>query len=225
MQQFGLSCSPGADNEESMLSLYPEGSWLEAEIGETNFRRIVVRSFRVNPPAKPKHPLWFVAIAFLLTLPFDFYSYIGQSFLTAFGLVVIAAKLVFLFLTFDTRVSLGMSEWQLQQRSRRSRCYSPASEARRESVRTLILCSSWVWLSCYSFTSGIFESGIATMLQTGSNQSMKPTAPLQCVFRVFATTPSTSSRFPASLVRFASSRSPTPAVLLFNDSHGLSPSR
>src|SRR5206468_8282977 len=96
--QFGLSCSPGADNEESMLSLYPEGSWLEAEICETNFRRIVVRSFRVNPPATPKHPPWFVAIAFLLTLPFDFYSYIGQSFLTAFGLVVIAAKLVFLFL-------------------------------------------------------------------------------------------------------------------------------
>ena len=39
-----------------------------------------------------------MAIAFLLTLPFDFYLYIGQSFLTAFGLVVIAAKLVFLFL-------------------------------------------------------------------------------------------------------------------------------
>ena len=58
----------------------------------------LVRSFRVNPPAKPRNPLWFVAIAFLLTLPFDFYSYIGQSFLTAFGLVVIAAKLVFLFL-------------------------------------------------------------------------------------------------------------------------------
>jgi hypothetical protein len=58
----------------------------------------LVRSFRVNPPGKSKNPLWFVAIAFLLTLPFDFYSYIGQSFLTAFGLVVIAGKLVFLFL-------------------------------------------------------------------------------------------------------------------------------
>jgi hypothetical protein len=57
-----------------------------------------IGSFRVNPPAKPKNPLWFVAIAFLLTLPFGFYSYIGQSFLTAFGLVVIAAKLVFPFL-------------------------------------------------------------------------------------------------------------------------------
>ena len=44
-------------------------------------------------------------------------------------------------------------------------------------------------------------------------------------FSVFATTPSTPSRFPASLVRFASSRSRTPAVLFFNDSHGLSPSR
>src|SRR5436189_5762514 len=47
-----------------------------------------------------------------------------------------------------------------------------------------------------------------------SNQSMKPTAPLRCDFSVFATTPSTSSRFPASLVRFASSRSRTPAVML-----------
>src|SRR5215217_1914484 len=34
-----------------------------------------------------------------------------------------------------------------------------------------------------------------------SNQSMKPTAPLRNKSRVFATTPSTSSRFPASLVR------------------------
>src|SRR5947208_15617363 len=58
-----------------------------------------------------------------------------------------------------------------------------------------------------------------------SNQSMKPTAPLRGDFRVFATTPSTSSRFPASLVRFACSRSPTPAVLLFNDCRGLSLSR
>jgi len=46
------------------------------------------------------------------------------------------------------------------------------------------------------------------------NQSMKPTpkvfasmlAPLRYNFGVFATTPSTSSRFPAALVRFASSR-------------------
>ena len=58
----------------------------------------LVGSLRVNPLAKPKNPLWFVAIAFLLTLPFDFFSYIGQNFLTAFGLVVIVAKLVFLFL-------------------------------------------------------------------------------------------------------------------------------
>ena len=46
-----------------------------------------------------------------------------------------------------------------------------------------------------------------------SNQSMKPTAPLRYNFSVFATTPSTSSRLPASLVRFVSSRSRTPAVL------------
>jgi hypothetical protein len=54
---------------------------------------------------------------------------------------------------------------------------------------------------------------------------MKPTAPLRSNFSVFAITPSTSSRFPASLVRFASSRSRTPAVLFFNDSRGLSLSR
>jgi hypothetical protein len=57
------------------------------------------------------------------------------------------------------------------------------------------------------------------------NQSMKPTSPFRYKFSVFATTPSTSSRFPASLVRCASSRSRTPAVLLFNDCRGLSPSR
>jgi hypothetical protein len=37
-----------------------------------------------------------------------------------------------------------------------------------------------------------------------SNQSMKPTAPPRSTFSVFATTPSTSSRFPASLVRLRS---------------------
>ena len=50
-------------------------------------------------------------------------------------------------------------------------------------------------------------------------------SPLRCNFRVFATTPSISSRCPASLVRFASSRSRTPAVKLFNASRGLSLSR
>ena len=59
----------------------------------------------------------------------------------------------------------------------------------------------------------------------GSNQSTKPTAPLRNEPSVFGTTPSTSSRFPASLVRFSSSRSRTPAVLFFNDSRGLSLSR
>ncbi|PYK19246.1 MAG: hypothetical protein DME55_05075 [Verrucomicrobia bacterium] len=54
-----------------------------------------------------------------------------------------------------------------------------------------------------------------------SNQSMKPTAPPRNNFGVFATTPWIASRCPASLVRFASSRSPTPAVLLFNASRGL----
>jgi hypothetical protein len=40
---------------------------------------------------------------------------------------------------------------------------------------------------------------------------MKPTAPIPKQLSVFAMTPSTSSRFPASLVQFTSSRSGTPA--------------
>ena len=66
-----------------------------------------------------------------------------------------------------------------------------------------------------------------------SNQSMKPTpkafasrlAPFRNAFSVFATTPWISSRCPATLVRFASSRSRTPAVMLFNANRGLSLSR
>ena len=85
-----------------------------------------------------------------------------------------------------------------------------------------------------------------------SNQSMKPTAPCRNKFSVIVTTPSTSSRFPAFLVRFGYPPSRTPAVfylgtsrvhstvaltvlpamsfvplipLLFNDSRGLSLSR
>jgi hypothetical protein len=52
----------------------------------------------VNPPATSKNPLWFVAVAFLVTLPFDFYWYVGQRFFTAFGMIVIAAKISFLVL-------------------------------------------------------------------------------------------------------------------------------
>jgi hypothetical protein len=54
---------------------------------------------------------------------------------------------------------------------------------------------------------------------------MKPTAPSRSKFIVFATTPWISSRCPASLVRFASWRSRTPAVMLFNATRGLSLSR
>ena len=42
--------------------------------------------------------------------------------------------------------------------------------------------------------------------------------PEEMVANNVATTPSTSSRRPASVVRFGSSSSRTPAVLLFNDS-------
>ena len=58
-----------------------------------------------------------------------------------------------------------------------------------------------------------------------SNQSMKPMAPLRYNFSVFATIPWISSRCPASLVRFAFSRSRTRAVMLFNASRGLARSR
>ena len=54
---------------------------------------------------------------------------------------------------------------------------------------------------------------------------MKPTAPLRYNFSVLDTTPWISSRCPATLVRFASSPSRTPAVLLFNASRDLSLSR
>jgi hypothetical protein len=54
------------------------------------------------------------------------------------------------------------------------------------------------------------------------NQSMKPTTPWRNEFRVFAAMPWISSRCPANLVRFASSRSRTPAVVLSNASRGLS---
>ncbi len=62
---------------------------------------------------------------------------------------------------------------------------------------------------------------------------MKPTpkafasrlAALRYKLSMFATTPSTLSRFPASRVRFVSTRSRTPAVLFFNNSRGLSLSR
>jgi hypothetical protein len=44
---------------------------------------------------------------------------------------------------------------------------------------------------------------------------MKPTAPPRNPSSVIAVTPWTSSRLPAAVVRFASSRSHTPAVLFF----------
>src|SRR6266404_5036 len=55
--------------------------------------------------------------------------------------------------------------------------------------------------------------------------TIQPTAPFRIKSSMFATTPWISSRCPASLVRFASSRSRTPAVKLFNASRGLSLSR
>jgi hypothetical protein len=67
----------------------------------------------------------------------------------------------------------------------------------------------------------------------GPNQSMKPTskvfasglAPFRSNLSVLATTPWISSGCPATLVRFSSPRSHTPAVLSFNASRGLSFSR
>lgn len=63
------------------------------------------------------------------------------------------------------------------------------------------------------------------MKPTSVNDDTRQAALLRYDFGVFATTPWISSRCPASLVRLASSRSRTPAVLLFNASRGLSLSR
>jgi hypothetical protein len=51
-----------------------------------------------QPPAQQTNPLWFLASAYAFTLPFDFYSYIGQHDLLPFGIAVIISKLVFLLL-------------------------------------------------------------------------------------------------------------------------------
>jgi hypothetical protein len=69
------------------------------------------------------------------------------------------------------------------------------------------------------------EASASGFVSETPNQSMKPTAPPRNTFTVFATTPWISCRCPASLVRFASWRSHTPAVMLFNASRGLSLSR
>jgi hypothetical protein len=86
---------------------------------------------------------------------------------------------------------------------------------------------------CPSFSPAVEASDRNSLMISTSNQSMKPTpkafasrlAPFRCNSSVFATTPWVSSRRPASLVRFAFSRSRTPAVMLFNASRGLSLSR
>jgi hypothetical protein len=57
------------------------------------------------------------------------------------------------------------------------------------------------------------------------NQPMKPTAPDRNNHSELATAPSTSSRFPAVLVRLATSRSRSPAVLFSTIARGLSLSR
>src|SRR5947207_2846253 len=60
------------------------------------------------------------------------------------------------------------------------------------------------------------------MKPTSVNTITRRAAPLRENFSVFATGPWISSRCPASLVRFASARSRTPAVMLLNATRGLS---
>jgi hypothetical protein len=50
----------------------------------------------MDQAVKRVNPLWFVALAFVGTLPFDLYYYIVEHFLTAFGIIVIIGKLLFL---------------------------------------------------------------------------------------------------------------------------------
>jgi len=124
-----------------------------------------------------------------------------------------------------------------------------------QGIETVVAVYSYlrlVW-RCLRSHCGRYERPIGET--NGPNQPMKPTAPLRCKFSMLATTRSTSSRLPATLVRFVSPRSHTlftkiaspgslgalavrgtsrrivrvlrtvPAVLLFNDSRGLFLSR
>jgi hypothetical protein len=43
---------------------------------------------------KERNPLWFVMLADVVTLPFDFYVYIIQRFLIVFGVAVIIGKVI-----------------------------------------------------------------------------------------------------------------------------------
>jgi hypothetical protein len=45
-----------------------------------------------------KNPLGFIAVATLITLPFDFYWYLVERYLILFGILVIICKAMFLFL-------------------------------------------------------------------------------------------------------------------------------
>ena len=63
----------------------------------------------MDQPAKLKNPLWFVALALIVTLPFDFYWYIAQHFLIVFGVAVILAKVLFLILYAQSHALHGMS--------------------------------------------------------------------------------------------------------------------
>jgi len=96
------------------------------------------------------------------------------------------------------------------------------SSVTRASVRASLVDSSSEFMS-YSHWFSFF--GRCCYRHETSNQPMKPTAPLRSNPSVFATTPWISSRCPATLVRFASSPSRTPNVLLFNASRDLSLSR
>jgi hypothetical protein len=96
------------------------------------------------------------------------------------------------------------------------------SSVTRASVRASLVDSSSEFMS-YSHWFSFF--GRCCYRHETSNQSMKPTAPWQNDHILLATTPWISSRCPATLVRFASSPSRTPAALLFNASRDLSLSR
>jgi hypothetical protein len=50
-----------------------------------------------------------VALALIVTLPFDFYWYIAQHFLIVFGVAVILAKVLFLILYAQSHALHGMS--------------------------------------------------------------------------------------------------------------------
>jgi hypothetical protein len=125
--------------------------------------------------------------------------------------------------------------WKRQKSAIASDPTRPAPPAPSKRIMCFHSRSSSSSQSSAAFSASQYFSSHGESCDRRSNQPMKPSsvkrrtrgfaAPWRDNFRLVAATPWISSRFPASLVRFASSRSRTPAVMLFNATRGVSLSR